>query len=255
MYGIDPYAVDDVDDHNHLHNERLIANDKTAENGKHFDKNGEAKENDTHGIRSNEAMNDSNDNVILIATNKLKLLRSPVEENKSATVGGIIVNNLHHHNYCNGDANGDACDDEEDDEGVDEDTVTGRLIPDTLVDNDVEDGLMNDDEEYICEYYSDDDNTGNLMTNGDVHDVHGRQEEVTIAPTVIKMALENGGATLHRKKHQMARPSSAYKTVDVIVKCGNEDGDGIIANLIVGWYTLYFLSIFFSCTVLACRML
>lgn len=260
MYGVDPDAVDDVVEH-HPQNGSAARRSLALSNGDASDE-----ENDD----DDEAqLNDSNDNVILVATNKLLLHCSPVSDvvgGGGTTTTGIFVNSLHHHHdelrngdaaagyQTNGGTNGhskmraeengvdeDDDDEDDDDEGVDEDIVAkGRLIPPALLSNGVEDGLINDDEEYICEYYSDEEHCENNANEAN-HQTNGS--------AIVKDCV---GGTLHRRsvpqKNGVTAESTttpttngSIKTVDMIVKCNgtNGDGDGIIAKLIVGWYTLY----------------
>lgn len=257
MYGVDPDAVDDVVEHHH---------NGDARHSFRLSNDGESDADDQED--GEEELNDSNDNVILVATNKLLLLRcSPVGDvgDSGTTTTGIFVNNLHHHHdgdehqQRNGDAktngssnnghskmadddvNEDEAADEDDDEGVDEDIVAkGRLIP-AMLSNGVEDDQINDDEEYICEYYSDDDRCEIDDDDNEANQDNKKEVMVNEYQPVV--------GTLHRRSLQQKKASAVggvndgttngIKTVDMIVKCSgtNGDGDGIIANLIVGWYT------------------
>lgn len=138
----------------------------------------------------------------------------------------LIVNE----NYCENDDydNGEDDDDDydandNDDEGVDGDMTVDEKLTNGFghVNGDGNDRLdeLEDDEEYICEYNTDEDGRGGFEDarsdgerTGDGHILHGG----------------GGGHDIVKKE---------------ILKCNG--GDGIIANLFVGWYCTISFSKFF----------
>lgn len=156
-------------------------------------------------------MNDNNDNVIVTVASTMKMNQ----------LNELIVNE----NYCENDDydNGEDDDDDEydvndnDDEGVDGDmTVNGddNVLKLTNGFGHVNGGgndrlvELDEDEEYICEYPTDEDGGGGF------EDARSGGERT------------GDGQILHGGGHDIVKKE--------ILKCNG--GDGIISNLFVGWY-------------------